>query len=49
MSDKIIENAWLESVVLVKDNGTWKMQLMHSTSVSLEKVPTKVTFEEYND
>ena len=48
-TDEIIENAWLESVVLVKDSGTWKMQLMHSTVVSRENVPTKATFEEYID
>ena len=49
MSDNIMENAWLESVVLVEDEGRWKMQLMHSTRVSLENVPTDVVFEEYID
>jgi len=49
VSDKIFENAWLESVVLVEDQGSWKIQLMHSTIVSLENVPTDVTFEEYID
>ena len=47
--DKIFENVWLESVVLVEDQGSWKIQLMHSTIVSLENVPTDVTFEEYID
>ncbi len=49
MSDNIMENAWLESVVLVEDEGRWKMQLMHSTRVSLESVPTDIVFEEYID
>jgi len=49
MSDEIVENAWLESVVLVEDEGSWKMQLMHSTKVSLESVPMDVAFEEYID
>ena len=48
-SDGKIEIAWLESVVLVDDKGIWKMQLMHSTEVSLENVPTDVTFEEYSN
>ena len=48
-SDEIIEMAWLEGVFLVKDNGAWRMQLMHSTVVSLENVPMNITFEEYKD
>ncbi|KAG2472671.1 MAG: conserved exported protein of unknown function [Nitrosopumilales archaeon] len=47
--DEIVEIAWLESVVLVDDKGTWKLQLMHSTGVSLENVPADVTFEEYSN
>ena len=48
-SDEMVEYAWLESVVLVKGDGTWKLQLMHSTEVPLENVPTGVIFEEYID
>ncbi len=49
MSDEIIEIAWLESVVLINVDGAWKMQLMHSTGVSLENIPTNITFEEHKD
>ncbi|WP_323845569.1 nuclear transport factor 2 family protein [Microbulbifer magnicolonia] len=38
--------AWLESVVVVKENGGWRLQQMHSTRVDLQKVPDSVVFTE---
>ncbi|KJY95779.1 hypothetical protein [Pseudoalteromonas ruthenica] len=46
-SKKSTQNvAWLESVVVVKDNGSWRLQQMHSTHVNEEKIPDSVAFTE---
>ncbi|WP_151173833.1 nuclear transport factor 2 family protein [Pseudoalteromonas ruthenica] len=46
-SKKSTQNVvWLESVVVVKDNGSWRLQQMHSTHVNEEKVPDSVAFTE---
>ncbi|WOX07233.1 nuclear transport factor 2 family protein [Microbulbifer pacificus] len=37
---------WLESVVVVKEDGSWRLQQMHSTRVDPEKVPDSVAFTE---
>lgn len=34
--------AWLESAVIVKDNGRWKVQLMHSTRLDADKHPATI-------
>jgi len=47
MPDKVSERVWLESVVLIKDQGKWKVQLMHSTPVSDDDVPTNIEFQEH--
>jgi hypothetical protein len=49
MPSKTNERAWLESVVLFHENGTWKLQMMHSTRVLIENIPKDVEFEEYVD
>ncbi len=38
--------AWLESVVVMKVDGIWKLQQMHSTRVKLKNVPKSVKFIE---
>ena len=46
-SKKSTQNvAWLESVVVIKENGSWRLQQMHSTRVDLKKVPESVVFTE---
>ena len=47
MPDNVSERVWLESVVLIKDQGEWKVQLMHSTPVSGDDVPTNIEFQEH--
>ncbi len=40
--------AWLESVVLVRDGGEWKVEMMHSTHIGDENmIPSDVVMEEY--
>ncbi|GLX78267.1 hypothetical protein tinsulaeT_16070 [Thalassotalea insulae] len=38
---------WLESAVLVKHGAGWQIQMLHSTRVDKDKVPTEVKFVEY--
>lgn len=46
-SKKSTQNVvWLESVVVVKENGGWRLQQMHSTRVGEEKIPGSATFIE---
>ena len=45
--DDVRERVWLESVVLVKEQGDWKAQLMHVTAVSVDDVPVNVEFQEH--
>ena len=45
--DELRERVWLESVVLIEDQGAWKIQLMHSTLIPGERVPTNVDFVEH--
>lgn len=41
------EYFWLESVVLVKNNNQWKIQMLHSSRAKKEKIPVDVVFVEY--
>lgn len=47
MENETSESSWLESVVLVRQKNTWKIQLMHSTRVSSKDLPSDVEFIEY--
>lgn len=47
VQDKVSEQVWLESVVLLKDRGEWKIQLMHSTPVPGDRVPASIEFVEH--
>ena len=38
--------AWLESVVVVKKRGTWRILQMHSTRLTPEQIPENVAFTE---
>lgn len=38
---------WLESAVLRKQSGVWKLQMLHSTRLTSDKLPTGVTLTEY--
>jgi len=40
---------WLESAVLVKHGAGWQIQMLHSTRVDKDKVPTEVKFVEYTE
>ena len=41
------EAAWLESAVMVKIDEVWKLQLLHSTVIDTNRVPSEVEFREY--
>lgn len=41
--------AWLESAVLVKQNSQWKIQMLHSTRIKAEQIPTDLTLSEYTN
>ncbi len=47
MSDDASEWVWLESALLIKDQGEWKVQLMHSTPISADDMPKNVEFQEH--
>ena len=47
VQDTMSEQVWLESVVLIKDRGEWKVQLMHSTPVPGDRVPASIEFVEH--
>jgi len=38
---------WLESVVMVKENNQWLIQMLHSSRVKVEKLPKDIQFNEY--
>lgn len=38
--------AWLESVVVVNERGTWRILQMHSTRLTPEQIPENVAFTE---
>lgn len=38
--------AWLESVVVVRKRGTWRILQMHSTRITPAQIPENVTFTE---
>ena len=38
---------WLESVVLIKQNNRWLIQMLHSSRVPAEKLANDIQFEEY--
>jgi len=38
--------AWLESVVIIKRRGAWKLLQMHSTRLTTEQIPKNVAFTE---
>ncbi|MCA0892451.1 nuclear transport factor 2 family protein [Microbulbifer agarilyticus] len=37
---------WLESVVVVRENGEWLLQQMHSTHVDPKKIPVSIVYAE---
>ena len=41
------ERAWLESAVLVKQAGEWKLQMLHSTRIEPEQLPKDIQMQEY--
>ena len=41
------ERAWLESAVLVKRGGEWKLQMLHSTRIEPEQLPEGLEMQEY--
>lgn len=45
-SGEVRTRAWLESVVVVRKRGTWKLLQMHSTRVAPEQIPADVEFSE---
>lgn len=46
--DKLIENVvWLESAVLIKDGNDWKVQMLHSTKIKPENLPSNIVLTEY--
>jgi hypothetical protein len=46
-SDGVSERIWLESALMIKDQGEWKLQLLHSTHVSADDMTTSVEFQEH--
>jgi hypothetical protein len=38
--------AWLESVVIIKRRGAWRLLQMHSTRLTTEQIPQNVAFTE---
>ena len=38
---------WLESAVLVKENSQWRIQMLHSTRIKLDKFPKKIAMTEF--
>ena len=38
---------WLESAVMVKEDGEWKVQLLHSTRLDPDKHPVGIKWEEF--
>ncbi|WP_281558015.1 nuclear transport factor 2 family protein [Thalassomonas sp. RHCl1] len=41
--------AWLESAVLVKQDNRWKIQMLHSTRIKAEQIPSDLALSEYTD
>lgn len=41
------ERSWLESAVLVRRDGEWKVRMLHSTRLEEGQLPQSVTLEEY--
>ena len=39
--------AWLESAVLVKEHGGWKIQMLHSTRIKAEDLPKDIVLTEF--
>ena len=45
---ELIENVvWLESAILIKDGNSWKIQMLHSTKIKPENLPTNIVLTEY--
>ena len=38
---------WLESAVLVKENSQWRIQMLHSTRIKLDKFPKNIAMTEF--
>lgn len=47
VSDSVTEWVWLESALLINDNGEWKLQLLHSTPVSAGDLTEGIDFQEH--
>jgi len=45
-----VENVvWLESAVLIKEGNQWKIQMLHSTKIKPEKLPSNIVLTEYKN
>jgi hypothetical protein len=49
LPDSVSEWIWLESALLVNENGEWKLQLLHSTPVAAGDMTEGVEFQEHID
>lgn len=45
--DSDSERAWLESAVLVRSDGEWKIQMLHSTRIDAGDLPDDVELREH--
>ena len=41
------EQLWLESAVLVREDGHWRIRMLHSTRVASEDIPAGLELEEH--
>lgn len=41
--------AWLESAVMIREDGSWKTQMLHSTRIKAENIPKGIELIEYLD
>jgi ketosteroid isomerase-like protein len=41
--------AWLESAILVRDSGQWKIQMLHSTRIEGDEIPEGVNMVEFRE
>ena len=43
------EVVWLESAVMIKEKGEWKIEMLHSTRLDKERHPKNVEWVEYKE
>lgn len=47
---ELVENVvWLESAVIIKDGNNWKIQMLHSTKIKPENLPSNIVLTEYKN